>query len=95
MDKMYSRISYGSSGPLQAVVNKVMSLRFGPIVDYLSDYWTLKKPSTLWFIMSEAVAFRGLPLDHPVTKFRSIKQQVPFTSPIGYTRAPAVVKMQN
>jgi hypothetical protein len=95
MDKMYNRISSGSSGPLQTVVNKVTSLWFGPLVDYLSDYWILKKPSTPWFIMSETVASRGLPLDHPVTKLRSIKQQVPCTSPIGYIRAPAVVKMQN
>lgn len=46
---MYSRISSGSSGALLTVVNKVMSLRFGPLVDYLSDYWILKKPSTMWF----------------------------------------------
>ena len=32
MDKMYSRISSGSSDPLQTVVNKVMSLWFGPLV---------------------------------------------------------------
>jgi hypothetical protein len=62
MDKMYSRISSGSSVPLQTVVSKVMSLWFGPLVDYLSDYWILKKPSTPWFIVLEAVASRGLPL---------------------------------
>jgi len=83
MDKMCSRISSGSSGPLLTVVNKVMSLWLGSLVEYLSDYRILKKPSTPWFIMSEAVASRGLPLDHPVTKLRSIKQQVPCTSPTG------------
>ena len=70
-------------------------LRNTALVDYLSDYWLLKKPSPPWFIMSEAVASRGRPLDHPVTKLRSIKQQVPCTSPTGYTKDPAVVKMQN
>ena len=48
---MYSRISSGSSVPLRTVVNKVMSLWFGPLVDYLSDYWILKKPFTPWFVM--------------------------------------------
>jgi hypothetical protein len=63
---MYSRISSGSPGPLQTFVNRVMSLWFGSLADYLSDYWILKH-STSWFIMSEAVTSRGLPLDHPET----------------------------